>query len=165
MSRNVLRAQFLYRPREGLALEDHALRESPVLSGIKTHTKTMSLLFASLLLAAACAPDLRLGDSGVAGSNGESSCTPGDKQCAGDRPQLCGGDGQWEDEAECPSSAPVCSAGTCTRPSCVGLPSTCGPHGDESCCARSAYDVPWLKMNKRATARRSGGRGVQRRRG
>lgn len=76
-----------------------------------------------------------------------STCSVGEKRCSGSTPQSCDGSGQWENDAACPASAPVCSAGTCTSPlSCVGLAPTCGPDGDESCCASAV--VPGGTYNR-----------------
>src|SRR5262249_43011358 len=52
--------------------------------------------------------------------------------------KLCDGNGACVGclgDGDCQGPA-VCDAGhACAGPSCVGLPPTCGPHGDESCCA------------------------------
>ncbi|WP_438032066.1 formylglycine-generating enzyme family protein [Sorangium sp. So ce204] len=64
-------------------------------------------------------------------------CSPEDVRCSGNRPQRCDARGAWEDAEPCPAAAPVCREGTCMmQPSCDGLAETCGPSGDESCCAR-----------------------------
>ncbi|MGK3992039.1 formylglycine-generating enzyme family protein [Sorangium sp. So ce1024] len=105
---------------------------------------------------------------GTGGSGGGAECTPGGTECAGqtcvegkcvgecgpedvrcseNRPQRCDERGQWTDEEACPKEAPVCSGGTCrTPPSCVGLAATCGPAGNESCCASTA--VPGGSFNR-----------------
>ena len=73
-------------------------------------------------------------------SAGECSgvCVPlTGKQCAGNLPQSCDMNGQWHDEAVCSALMPVCIAGVCVQPSCLGLASTCGPGGNESCCTSS----------------------------
>jgi formylglycine-generating enzyme len=71
--------------------------------------------------------------SGTGGATGV--CVPlTDKQCAGNMPQSCDANGQWHDEAPCSAQTPVCNAGACVGPSCSGLPPTCGPGGNESCC-------------------------------
>jgi formylglycine-generating enzyme required for sulfatase activity len=56
-------------------------------------------------------------------------------QCAGNLPQSCDASGHWQDEVECAPEMPLCVTGICgLPPSCVGLPSTCGPGGNETCC-------------------------------
>src|SRR5690348_457024 len=45
-------------------------------------------------------------------------------------------DGGGCDQA-CPAPL-VCADGECVAPSCAGLPSTCGPSMDESCCSSPA---------------------------
>jgi formylglycine-generating enzyme required for sulfatase activity len=86
--------------------------------------------------------------SGAGGSTSSSSasssgtggsgivCVPGQKQCAGNVPQLCDADGMWQSAAECHL---YCSGGECANPpSCIGLPETCGlPGSNENCCASS----------------------------
>ncbi|WP_437644236.1 formylglycine-generating enzyme family protein [Sorangium sp. So ce362] len=106
---------------------------------------------------------------GTGGSGGGAECTPGGTECVGqtcvegkcigecgpedvrcseNRPQRCGERGAWEDAAPCPAGARVCSRGACvTPPSCVGLAETCGPAGNESCCA-SAEAVPGGTFNR-----------------
>ncbi|WP_437630657.1 formylglycine-generating enzyme family protein [Sorangium sp. So ce854] len=104
---------------------------------------------------------------GACGSGGGAECTPGGTECAGqtcvegkcvgecdpedvrcseNRPQRCDERGQWTAEEACPSSAPACDGGKCTAPSCVGLAATCGPAGNESCCASAA--VPGGSFNR-----------------
>ncbi|MGK3986954.1 SUMF1/EgtB/PvdO family nonheme iron enzyme [Sorangium sp. So ce136] len=96
------------------------------------------------------------GAGGSGGDGGGDECTPGGTECAGqtcvdgkctgecgpedvrcsdNRPQRCDERGAWEDAEPCPAAAPVCDAGKCVPPSCVGLAATCGPDGNESCCA------------------------------
>ncbi|MGK3992041.1 formylglycine-generating enzyme family protein [Sorangium sp. So ce1024] len=108
------------------------------------------------------------GAGGTGGEGGGSECTPGGSEradrtciegkclgecaaeqlrCAGDRPQRCNEHGQWEDAAPCGAAAPVCSAGRCVPPSCVGLAEVCGPAGGESCCA-TAQAVPGGTFNR-----------------
>ncbi|WP_437619131.1 formylglycine-generating enzyme family protein [Sorangium sp. So ce1151] len=66
-------------------------------------------------------------------------CGPEDVRCSDNRPQRCDERGAWEDAEPCAAAAPVCSGGRCmTPPSCVGLAETCGPAGNESCCAGAA---------------------------
>ncbi len=74
--------------------------------------------------------------SSSSGTGGSAiQCVPGQKQCAGNLPQSCDGNGHWQDGAVCAAETPQCVAGVCgVPPSCVGLPSTCGPGGNESCC-------------------------------
>ncbi len=62
--------------------------------------------------------------------------SPGDVVCAGVTRAKCGPDLVTSEAVEtCPS---VCSAGACVvLPNCAGLPPTCGPSGNESCCASS----------------------------
>jgi formylglycine-generating enzyme len=62
-------------------------------------------------------------------------CKPGDKQCLGNGPQGCDEKGQWQNGAACSEATPGCIAGECkVPPSCVGLPSTCGPSETDGCC-------------------------------
>ncbi len=62
-------------------------------------------------------------------------CVPGGKQCAGNQPQSCDANGAWQDGAACSG---YCAAGACVAtPSCANLAMTCGPSGNESCCASS----------------------------
>ncbi|WP_437619137.1 formylglycine-generating enzyme family protein [Sorangium sp. So ce1151] len=96
------------------------------------------------------------GAGGSGGDGGGDECTPGGTECVGqtcmegqcigecgpedvrcweNRPQRCDERGAWEDAEPCPAAAPVCDAGKCVPPSCVGLAATCGPDGNESCCA------------------------------
>ncbi|WP_438035821.1 formylglycine-generating enzyme family protein [Sorangium sp. So ce204] len=109
------------------------------------------------------------GTGGRGGDGGGAQCTPGGTECDGqacvegtcigecrpevvrcwgNRPQRCDERGQWEDAAPCPEAAPLCSRGTCrtTPPSCVGMATTCGPAGDEDCCASEA--VPGGTFNR-----------------
>ena len=72
---------------------------------------------------------------GVGGVGGTGNCMPGAKQCVGNTPEICNEIGQWQSGGPCPSSASVCVDGSCIPPSCVGLPSTCGPLQNENCCA------------------------------
>lgn len=76
------------------------------------------------------------GASSSGGGGGTSiDCVPGQKQCAGNLPQLCDDLGHWQDGMVCAPEAPRCVAGACVvPPSCVGLPTTCGPNGNENCC-------------------------------
>ncbi|WP_437573810.1 formylglycine-generating enzyme family protein [Sorangium sp. So ce887] len=46
-------------------------------------------------------------------------------------PQTCDAGGRWQDQTACETE---CKAGSCSGPSCNGLPSTCGPRWNESCC-------------------------------
>ncbi|WP_437791365.1 formylglycine-generating enzyme family protein [Sorangium sp. So ce693] len=69
---------------------------------------------------------------------GGGGCSTGERRCDDKTPQRCNG-GEWESSAPCAGSLPLCSVGTCTdRPSCGGLPETCGPEGNERCCATMA---------------------------
>ncbi|WP_437500231.1 formylglycine-generating enzyme family protein [Sorangium sp. So ce1099] len=87
------------------------------------------------------------GSAGHGGSAGSGQCTPGDAQCSDNQVQRCDDGGQWEAPAPCAADAPVCSDGACaTPPSCDGLPSTCGPAGNESCCATAM--VPGGSFNR-----------------
>ena len=62
-------------------------------------------------------------------------CAPGSKQCSGSTPQTCDASGQWQNGTPCGDATPVCSGGQCVvPPSCDGLPATCGPNGNDSCC-------------------------------
>lgn len=65
-------------------------------------------------------------------------CGPEDVRCSENRPQRCDERGEWEDAAPCGAAAPACDQGKCVPRSCVGLAETCGPGGDESCCATGA---------------------------
>jgi sulfatase modifying factor 1 len=80
-------------------------------------------------------------DTTVGGDQG--TCKPVVAACAGKSPAdvvcdktkrvKCGPDRVTTEEVEtCPSG---CSLGACVGPSCAGLPATCGPDGNESCCA------------------------------
>ncbi|WP_437502151.1 formylglycine-generating enzyme family protein [Sorangium sp. So ce1099] len=78
---------------------------------------------------------------GGAGGHAAGGCVTDERRCADNNPQRCDDRGDWNDEAPCPARAPVCSGGACTTPpSCAGLVPTCGPAGDESCCA--ATELP-----------------------
>jgi formylglycine-generating enzyme required for sulfatase activity len=74
-------------------------------------------------------------DAGSAGGAG-LSCDPGDERCLGDTPQSCDEKGQWQNGTACKAETELCVAGACTAlpPSCAGLPRTCGPGREESCC-------------------------------
>ncbi|WP_437518458.1 formylglycine-generating enzyme family protein [Sorangium sp. So ce1099] len=74
-------------------------------------------------------------------------CGPGEVRCLHNQPQRCHEYGDWEDAEPCPARASTCQAGECVPPSCVGLPDTCGPNGDESCCA-TAEAVPGGTFNR-----------------
>jgi formylglycine-generating enzyme len=62
--------------------------------------------------------------------------------------QTCDNTGQWPvGGTACSAETEICVAGACvTPPSCAGLPSTCGPAGDESCCGITA--VPGGKYKR-----------------
>lgn len=63
-------------------------------------------------------------------------CMPGQTECVGNQMRTCSMSGQWEAPQTCPVDMPVCAGGACAEPrSCMGLPKTCGPMGNESCCA------------------------------
>ncbi len=64
-------------------------------------------------------------------------CEAGQAGCVGNTPRICDANGKWVSEAACSGAMGICLEGACrkTPPSCVGLPATCGPKGDESCCA------------------------------
>jgi hypothetical protein len=81
----------------------------------------------------ASGPDQGTCKSVVAECAGKS---PGDVVCAGVTRLKCGPDLVTTETVEtCPY---VCSAGSCVvLPNCAGLPPTCGPSGNESCCASS----------------------------
>jgi formylglycine-generating enzyme len=84
------------------------------------------------------------GDGGGGGSVAE--CSADAATCSDNTPQRCV-DGRWEDAERCPSAAPVCSRGACITPrSCDGLAETCGPRGNESCCATA--EVPGGTFNR-----------------
>ncbi|WP_437737499.1 formylglycine-generating enzyme family protein [Sorangium sp. So ce1335] len=84
---------------------------------------------------------------GGAGRHPAGACVPDDRRCSDNRPQRCNDLGQWENEAPCPAAAPACDGGDCVPPSCVGLAETCGPAGNESCCASAA--VPGGSFTRR----------------
>ncbi|MBK9035116.1 MAG: SUMF1/EgtB/PvdO family nonheme iron enzyme [Myxococcales bacterium] len=59
-------------------------------------------------------------------------CTAGATRCAGNDVETCQG-GAWAMTSSCPN---VCDLGACaTPPSCSGGVATCGPGGNETCCA------------------------------
>ncbi|WP_437295586.1 formylglycine-generating enzyme family protein [Sorangium sp. So ce426] len=74
-------------------------------------------------------------------------CGPDDVRCADNQPQRCDGRGALKDAEPCRAAAPVCDAGKCVPPSCVGLVEACGPSGNESCCA-TAEAVPGGTFNR-----------------
>ncbi|WP_437618753.1 formylglycine-generating enzyme family protein [Sorangium sp. So ce1151] len=61
----------------------------------------------------------------------EGECALGDARCSDRTPQTCDERGLWTDRTACEGS---CEVGSCPGPSCEGLPSNCGPAGNESCC-------------------------------
>jgi formylglycine-generating enzyme required for sulfatase activity len=66
----------------------------------------------------------------------DGECAPKDKKCTGDQPASCDASGHWQVGSACASPAGACAAGECVpAPACAGLPATCGPNGNESCCA------------------------------
>jgi sulfatase modifying factor 1 len=78
------------------------------------------------------------GAGGMAGSGGGAvtDCEPDEKRCQGNTPETCDPTGHWQSGAPCDPLTEVCIDGGCLNaPSCVGLPATCGPRGNESCCA------------------------------
>lgn len=62
------------------------------------------------------------------------ACVAGDTRCSGNGVESCSAAGVWSAPANCPATAPACSAGECVPPSCADLPPTCGASGTESCC-------------------------------
>jgi sulfatase modifying factor 1 len=71
----------------------------------------------------------------VAACEGKS---PAEVACEGDKRVKCGPDLVTREDAEaCPVNTDLCLAGACVAlpRSCAGLSATCGPEGDESCCA------------------------------
>lgn len=67
-------------------------------------------------------------------------CAPGSTRCNGNTPEACDASGTWQAQPACPLALPVCLAGACSgAPSCLagvaGAGDSCGPMGDESCCA------------------------------
>ena len=61
---------------------------------------------------------------------------PGDVVCEGTKRVKCGPDLVTTEELEtCSEKIQVCTAAGCMTPSCAGLSATCGPKGDEDCCA------------------------------
>lgn len=83
-------------------------------------------------------------------SNGacEGECVPEDKRCSGQTVDECGTDGFWAAIEDCNVQGKLCAAGKCIMrpPSCEFLASTCGPDGDESCCA--VTEVPGGTYNR-----------------
>jgi formylglycine-generating enzyme len=76
------------------------------------------------------------GSGGGVEDGGGSVCKPESKQCAGNTPQTCDASGVWQGSTGCSAQTEICVAGGCViPPSCAGLPATCGPKGDELCCA------------------------------
>ncbi len=64
------------------------------------------------------------------------ACNPGSKQCNQDTPQSCDESGTWISQAACSVQTEICVAGGCAvPPSCASHLPTCGPEGDENCCA------------------------------
>ena len=64
-------------------------------------------------------------------------CAPGTTQCSGNGVQTCDATGAWGTAVACTEPTPACVSGACVAPpSCQGLPATCGPAGNESCCTR-----------------------------
>jgi formylglycine-generating enzyme required for sulfatase activity len=86
------------------------------------------------------------GDGGAGGSAqgsggaGGAECSADERKCSENTPQRCV-DGRWQGAEPCPAAACV------TPPSCVGLAETCGPGGDESCCA-TAEAMPGGTFNR-----------------
>ncbi len=67
-------------------------------------------------------------------------CAPGSTRCAANSPEACDAAGIWQAQPPCPLGLPACVAGACSAaPSCLsgaaGAGDTCGPQGDENCCA------------------------------
>ncbi|WP_437275448.1 SUMF1/EgtB/PvdO family nonheme iron enzyme [Sorangium sp. So ce375] len=88
------------------------------------------------------------GAGGEGGGVGGVECFADQAKCSENTqntPQRCV-DGRWEDAEPCPAAAPACDAGKCVPPSCVGLAETCGPDGNESCCATTA--IPGGRFNR-----------------
>jgi hypothetical protein len=64
------------------------------------------------------------------------ACTPGDKDCSGDKPRTCNEEGEWEEEAACDF---VCTgAGECAG-ECVPGSKVCDGYGYKSCSAAGAH--------------------------
>lgn len=63
------------------------------------------------------------------------TCEKGTKACSENKPQECDADGNPIEAQACSGVMSKCFEGECVTPSCAGLPNTCGPNGDESCCA------------------------------
>lgn len=76
--------------------------------------------------------DYHAADDGAA-----MDCQPADKQCWGSAPQTCDEKGRWQSAPVCSEETELCVAGACAilPKSCTGMPRTCGPNGDESCCS------------------------------
>ena len=68
-------------------------------------------------------------------------------RCADNQPQRCDERGALKNAEPCRAAAPVCDAGKCVPPSCVGLAEMCRPSGNESCCA-TAEAVPGGTFNR-----------------
>lgn len=63
-------------------------------------------------------------------------CAVEQTRCVGNTPQSCDANGAWENGLTCVAETHVCIEGVCViPPSCDGLPATCGPLDNESCCA------------------------------
>jgi sulfatase modifying factor 1 len=79
-------------------------------------------------VALGCDPDVK--------PTAEAECTPGERRCTGNTPEVCGSDLQWKPEEACSGEAPFCVDGACAAepPSCADIQVLCGPDSDESCC-------------------------------
>jgi formylglycine-generating enzyme len=71
-------------------------------------------------------------EGGASGGNGASSGEPSSDAGQGGALGVEAGAGGAGGAA-----TPACSGGACNQPSCRDLPETCGPTGDDSCCASS----------------------------
>jgi formylglycine-generating enzyme required for sulfatase activity len=91
-----------------------------------------------------------MGTAGTEGGAGGAECSVDEERCSENGPQRCV-DGRWEDETPCPAATPACDAGRCVPPSCVGLAETCGPNGNQNCCASA--EVPGGSFNRGNDAR------------
>lgn len=61
-------------------------------------------------------------------------CSLGEARCSlnnANIPEWCDAQGQWKALSSC---AGTCTSGSCSAPSCDGLPDACGPSKNENCC-------------------------------
>ncbi|WP_437775532.1 formylglycine-generating enzyme family protein [Sorangium sp. So ce1097] len=80
-----------------------------------------------------------VGGDGVGGGGSSMECSPEATRCAGERVEVCGGDGRWR-LAGCAGWCSEGAAGLCAAPpSCreggAGAGEACGPDRSQPCCA------------------------------